>query len=183
MIVGNPDAFSIMVDVVDAWNNDKAFNNGLLFMGIDGRLFMTEITTATLNVELPKLIESLKNPKENEYIFQMEKKEAFVHIYNLTNPSDWDLDRDYSYTITPNEFEDHNCLVFMVRNGEKIRILAASELVYDKEESTHNLKNIDVAETYILKEELEEVIEKLSEYEKMISMNLSERVFPERTNV
>lgn len=98
----------------------------------------------------------------------MEKKETFVYIYNLTYPDDWDMDNDYSYTITPFEFEDNNCFVFMVSNGERIRILAASELQYIKEEATHNLQDIDVAETYILKEELEKIIEKLSLFKMQI---------------
>lgn len=66
-----------MVDVVDEWNMDNTFNNGLLFMGIDGKLFLLEITTSTLNCELFRLIENLKNPQKNENIFQMEKKLEF----------------------------------------------------------------------------------------------------------
>lgn len=168
MVIGNPYKFSIMVDVVDEWNMDKTFNNGLLFMGIDGKLIMPEISTSTLNCELFQLIDNLKNPQINENVFQMEKKEAFTYIYNLTYPTDLNTDNDYSYTITPNEFEDNNSFVFMVSNGEKIRILAASELQYIKEEGTHNLQDIDVAETYILKDELEKIIEKLSKFERMI---------------
>lgn len=81
MVVGNPDIFSIMFDVVDEWNNDTTF-------------------------------------------------------------------------IT-------DCYVFMVSNGDKIRILAASELQYIKEESTHNLQDINIAETYLSKEEFESMVEKL----------------------
>lgn len=168
MVVGNPDIFSIMFDVVDEWNYDKSFNNGLLFMSIDGKIFLSELTTATLNVELPQLIENLKSPAENKEIFYMEKKEAFTHIYGLTFPSDWDMNNDYSYDITPNEFGDRDCYVFMVSNEDKIRILAASELQYIKEESTHNLQDINVAETYLSKEELEGMVEKLSMFVQQI---------------
>lgn len=141
MVIGDPYIFSIIIEVVDEWNRNKIFNNGLLFMSIDGILFLPKITTTTLNAELFRLIEMFKSPKINAEIFQMEKKEAFVYIYNLTFPSDWNLDNDYSYTITPHEFEDNNCLIFMVSNGERIRILAAAELQYIKEESTHNLQD------------------------------------------
>lgn len=161
MIVGNPDVFSIMFDVVDEWNYDTTFNNGLLFMSIDGKIFLSELTTATLNLELPQLIENLKNPSENKEIFHMEKNEAFTHIYGLTFPSDWDVSNDYSYDITPNEFGDHDCCVFMVSSEDKIRILAASKLQYIKEESTHDLQDINVAETYISNEELEKMVGKL----------------------
>ena len=171
MVVGNPDIFSVMFDVVDEWNNDTTFNNGLLFMSIDGKIFLNELTTATLNVELPQLIENLKNPAENKEVFHMEKKEAFTYIYGLTFPSDWDTDNDYRYDITPNEFGDRNCYVFMVSSEDKIRILAASGLQYIKEESTHNLQNINVTETYFSKEGLERMVEKLSMFEQQIREN------------
>ena len=171
MVVGNPDVFSIMFDVVDEWNNDTTFNNGLLFMSIDGKIFLSELATATLNVELPQLIENLKSPTENKEIFHMEKKEAFTYIYGLTFPSDWDMDNDYSFDITPNEFGDCNCYVFIVSSEDKIRILAASELQYIKEESTHNLQDINVTEAYFSKEELERMVEKLSMFEQQIREN------------
>lgn len=59
----------------------------------------------------------------------------------------------------------------MVSNGERISILTASELQYIKEESTHNLQDIDVVETYILKEELEIIIEKINLFEMQIQKN------------
>ena len=121
MVIGNPYKFSIMVDVVDEWNMDNTFNNGLLFMGIDGRLFLSKITNTALNAELFQLIKNLKRSKKNEEIFKMEKEQAFVYIYNLTYPTDWNTDNDYTYTITPYEFEDNNSFVFMVSNGERIR--------------------------------------------------------------
>lgn len=179
MVVGNPDDFSIMFDVVDEWNSDTTFNNGLLFMSIDGKIFLSELTTATLNVELPQLIKNLKNPAENKEIFHMEKKEAFTYIYGLTFPSDWDMDNDYSYDITPNEFGDRDCFVFMVSNGDIIRILAASELQYIEEESTHNLQDINVAETYISKEELERMVEKLGVLEQQMRENKWDERVPE----
>lgn len=98
----------------------------------------------------------------------MEKNEAFTYIYGLTFPSDWDVDNDYSYDITPNELGDHNCCIFIVSSGDKIRILAASKLQYIKEESTHNLQDINVAEAYISKEELARMVEKLNVFEQQM---------------
>lgn len=165
MVIGDPYIFSIMIDVVDKWNVDRTFNNGLLFMSINGSLISSKITTTTLNAEVFQLIQTLKNPMVNEDIFHMEKKEAFISIYKLTFPNEYDVDNDYSYDITPHEFSDNNCFVFMVSDGEKIRILAASELQYIKEESTHNLQDLNVIETYISYEELEEIIERLSMFQ------------------
>ena len=56
----------------------------------------------------------------------------------------------------------------MVSSGDKIRILAASKLQYIKEESTHNLQDINVAEAYISKEELARMVEKLNVFEQQM---------------
>ena len=53
MIIGNPYTFSIIIDIVDEWNIDKSFNNGLLFIGVNGVLIPDKILNATLNVEIP----------------------------------------------------------------------------------------------------------------------------------
>ena len=62
MIIGNPYTFSIIIDIVDEWNIDKSFNNGLLFIGVNGVLIPDKILNATLNVEIPVLIKKLENP-------------------------------------------------------------------------------------------------------------------------
>ena len=61
MIIGNPYTFSIIIDIVDEWNIDKSFNNGLLFIGVNGVLIPDKILNATLNVEIPVLIKKLEN--------------------------------------------------------------------------------------------------------------------------
>jgi len=43
MIIGNPYTFSIIIDIVDEWNIDKSFNNGLLFIGVNGVLIPDKI--------------------------------------------------------------------------------------------------------------------------------------------
>lgn len=58
MIIGNPYTFSIIIDIVDEWNIDKSFNNGLLFIGVNGVLIPDKILNATLNVEIPVLIKN-----------------------------------------------------------------------------------------------------------------------------
>ena len=88
--------------------------------------------------------------------------EAFIKIYNLRFPEDWDVDEDCRFDISPEVFSDNNCLIFAVSNGSMIRILATSNLEYIKPESRYNLKNIEVSETYITIEEWNEIFMKLT---------------------
>lgn len=164
MIVGEPSLFSIFVDVVKEWNCDNSFNNGLLFVNINETIFPNKVIEATLNTELCELIQNFENVKENIDIFLMEKDKAFEYIYKLTFPDDYDVDNDYSYNVTPFVLWDNNYFVFMVRNGNEIRILA-SELQYIIEESVHNLQELKVEETYISVEKLQDMIEKLKSFQ------------------
>lgn len=164
MIIGNPDVFSIIIDIVDEWNIDKSFNNGLLFMAINGVLIPNKILSATLNTEVFSLIKKLENPVENTDIFSMEKNDAFICIYRQLF-SDGYSDVNYGYDITPWEFSDNGYFVFMVSNGKYIRILSAG-LQYIMEESVYNLEGIDVKDAYISNEELKNIIEKLRIFEK-----------------
>ena len=166
MIIGNPYTFSIIIDIVDEWNIDKSFNNGLLFMGINGVLIPNKILSVTLNAEVFSLIKKLENPIENINIFSMEKNDAFICICRQIFSDDYsDANSSSSYDITPWEFADNDYFVFMVSNGKHVRILSA-ELQYVMEESVYNLEGIDVIDTYISSEELKKIIEKLRLFEK-----------------
>lgn len=164
MIIGNPYVFAITVDTVNAWNDDESFNNGLLFVDINGIRFPKNIISATLNTELYELVQKLENVKENKSIYKMKKEEAFIWIYRTTFPENYDIDNNYSYNLTPFVLEDNNCFVFMVGNGKEIRFLA-SELKYIVEESVHNLEGLEVVETYISVEKLQEMVKELKLYQ------------------
>lgn len=96
----------------------------------------------------------------NDTIFAMDKDRAFTTIYKLTFPDDYDDDYNCDYDVTPFNFADNSCFVFMIANNDKIRILS-SKLEYIVAESHHNLKNIKVMETYITSLELEQIVVKL----------------------
>ncbi len=167
MIIGDPDIFAIVADVVESWNSDKSFNNGLLFLSINGVFFPKEIIDSTLNTEVYELIKNLENIKENINLFQMSKEEAFVYIYKLIFPEDYNVDSDYSYNITPFVLWDNSYYVFMVSKDGENRILA-SKLQYLKEECVHNLQELEVIETYISAEKLQEMLEKLKLFQMQI---------------
>lgn len=164
MIVGSPDNFAIILDIVGAWNNDNSFNNGLLCMGINGELFPSTILASTLNTELFRLIKVLDKTVKNEVIYQMEKEKAFAYIFNITFPDDYEIENNYDYDITPYEFANKNYFVFRVSNGENSRILA-SKVQYLPEKSAYDLKDLDVIEAYISNNEIKRIIEKLQLYQ------------------
>ncbi|MBD5159271.1 MAG: hypothetical protein HDT23_03390, partial [Ruminococcus sp.] len=43
MIIGNPDCFAVIFEVVGSWNADKTFQNGILFLAVNGEIFPKEI--------------------------------------------------------------------------------------------------------------------------------------------
>lgn len=161
MIIGNPDCFAVIVDVVESWNVDKSFQNGILFLAISSEIFPKEIQSATLSYEFAELTESLKNIPVDKEIFGMPKEEAYNELYNLVYPDDLDIDLDYRYMISTPSFYDNNYLVFAVSNGEKVRILAARP-DYCKEESICILEGVEITETFIDVSELNDIIDKLS---------------------
>ena len=164
MIIGDPDLFAICIEVVEEWNYDKSFNNGLLFFYINGVSFPEKMIFATLNTEVHELIKNIENIKEDINVFQMEKEEAFIYIYKLTFPADYSLDNDYSYSMTPFVLWDNSYYVFVVSDGQNIRILA-SKLQYIKEESVHNLKGLEILEIYISAEKMQDMLEKLKVFQ------------------
>ena len=143
MIVGNPDKFAIMVDVVDEWNYDESFNNGIMIFWINSIVFPQELQNITLNSDFIQCYKAIQNIAENNAIFSMDRDSAFKALYKLVYPEDWNIDSDYRFQISPQEFNDHNNFIFAVSDGKEIRILASS-LIYDIEESTYILENIEI---------------------------------------
>lgn len=171
MIIGDPYQFSIFVEVIDKWNSENTWINGVLLFSIDGELFPKQIVTATLNSEILPLKEILMKIKVNKELYDMEKEEAFIEMHNVTYPVS-DVDNDYRYHISPPTLSDYCCVAFAVSNGEKIRFMAA-KLDYIMEESAYDLNNIDISEAFITNDELEEIIlklDKLSTRSALLSM-------------
>lgn len=163
MILGNPDKFAIIMEVVSDWNIDQSFNNGVLIFSIGGKSYPNnEIVNATLDSEIPHLKECIENIGINERLFLLSKEEVFAEIYNLRFPENWNMEPDIQYDITPLSFADNNCLVFAVSNRKQVRILAAADLEYIVADSRYNLDNIEIGETYVSVSEFNEILTKLS---------------------
>ena len=160
MILGNPYKFSVFISTIKEWNIDNEFCNGVLLFCIEGNIFPKKIVTATLKYEIQLLKEKLRNLITNERLYNMQRDKAFAEIYNITFPEDISIDNDYRFDITPESFADENCYVFAVSNGKEVRIMA-TKLNYIVEESRHELSNVDISETFIEIEDLNQIISQL----------------------
>ena len=163
MILGNPYKFSVFISTIKEWNIDNEFCNGVLLFCIEGNIFPKKIVTATLKYEIQLLKEKLRNLIINERLYNMQRDKAFAEIYNITFPEDISIDNDYRFDITPESFADENCYVFAVSNGKEVRNMA-TKLNYIVEESRHELSNIDISETFIEIEDLNQIISQLEIY-------------------
>ena len=163
MILGNPYKFSVFISTIKEWNIDNEFCNGVLLFCIEGNIFHKKIVTATLKYEIQLLKEKLRNLITNESLYNMQRDKAFAEIYNITFPEDISIDNDYRFDITPESFADENCYVFAVSNGKEVRIMA-TKLNYIVEESRHELSNVDISETFIEIEDLNQIISQLEIY-------------------
>lgn len=163
MIIGNPYKFSIFTKTIKEWNIDETFCNGILLFCVDGNIFPKEIVTATLKCEIQPLKEKLMNITINEELYNMQKDKAFTEIYNITFPENTDVYNDYRFDISPPSFSDCDCYVFAISNGKKVRIMAA-KLNYIIKDSRYELNNINVSETFITTDDLNEIISELDIY-------------------
>lgn len=166
MLIGNPYQFAVIVEIVKEWNqyDISPFYNGVLLICIDGKILPKRIGTATLGVDIPHFERTLSNIATHDDLFYMDKEKAFVEVYKTTFPNWKDIelgvDEDYRYYVSPQSLSDSDCIMFAVGNGEQVRIMAA-QLKYIREESTHDLNNMDISETFITNDELKKMISEL----------------------
>lgn len=157
MIIGDPYKFAILSGVINEWNIDDTFCNGVLLFCVNGDIFPKEVVTATLRCEIEYLKQKLRNLTTDKRLYILPPQQAFAEIYGITFPEDMDSDNGDCFDITPASLSDHNCFVFAVCDGVNIRILA-SELAYERENSRHRLENIIISETFLTVSELREII-------------------------
>ena len=157
MIIGDPYKFAILSGVINEWNMDDTFCNGVLLFCVNGDIYPKEVVTATLRCEIEYLKQKLKKLMTDKRLYAMPSQQAFAEIYGITFPEDMDSDNGDCFDITPASLSDHNCFVFAVCDGVNIRILA-SELAYERENSRHRLENIIISETFLTVGELREII-------------------------
>ena len=132
MIIGDPYKFAILSGVINEWNMDDTFCNGVLLFCVNGDIYPKEVVTATLRCEIEYLKQKLRNITTDKRLYILPPQQAFAEIYGITFPEDMDSDNEDCFDITPASLSDHNCFVFAVCNGVNVRVLA-SELAYEME--------------------------------------------------
>lgn len=159
MIVGNPFSFSIGWEVIDEWNIDDTFLNGVLYFSISEMIFPQTIISSTLKSELPKLKSSLINIKTDKEIFSLSKQVAFKKMYDITYP-EGDNDNMFYHMVTPQSLIDNDYFLFAVKMDNKTRFLS-SHLEYIVEKRAYSFENIDIAEAIIDDAQLVRIIQAL----------------------
>lgn len=160
MVLGNPDKFAVLTEIIKEWNIDDTFWNGLLLFWVNGVLYPKETITESLRREVLILKEHLAKLAADKYLYRLPALQAFIEIYNITFPEDDRLDNDYRFIISPDLMSDNGYFIFAVRNGAGIRILA-SRLNYETCNSRYNLQDITINETFITDSELDIIIKGL----------------------
>lgn len=130
MIIGDPYEFAILSGVINEWNIDNTFCNGVLLFCVNGDIYPKEVVTATLRCEIEYLKQKLRSLTIDKRLYALPPQQAFAEIYGITFPEDTDSDNEDCFDITPASLSDHNCFVFTVCNGVNVRVLA-SELAYE----------------------------------------------------
>lgn len=160
MILGDPFEFAVIAQKVKDWNINDTHCYGTLLFCIDGEIFPKKINNTNIKFELSAPEETLKNLVVNDELYNMPKYEAFCKICDLVYPEE--IDNDYRFRLSPEIFIDVNCEVFIVSNGNHVRIMAASDLIYNKEESRYELKDISISEIYITLDEFKKILSQFS---------------------
>lgn len=163
MIIGDPYKFAILSGVINEWNMDNTFCNGVLLFCVNGDIYPKEVVTATLRCEIEYLKQKLKKLMTDKRLYAMPSQQAFAEIYGITFPEDIDSDNEDCFDITPASLSDHNCFVFAVCDGVNVRVLA-SELAYEMENGRHKLQDNVVSETFVSVSEMKEIISGLENF-------------------
>ena len=170
MVIGNPNKFSIIVDVIPEWSSD-GFVAGLFYISIGGFLFPDNIVNTTLNGELYSFFKnsssSLLTRPVNVELFGEKKLIAYKKLYSLAFPDFGDddgnfIENNYLYFCDFKELQNHGCYIFSVSDGKNIRILGAKNSNNKLMEPVNLDENIP--EIFMPIAELDDIIFRLKKY-------------------
>lgn len=147
MIIGDPYKFAIIIELVPNWSNNT-FLNGVVLFSINGKILFGDIRTSTLGCDVFEFIDNIKrvenNLPVNTDIYRMEKSSAFIQMFNIAYPSDYDIPNDFTYLISTTQLGDDEYFMFAVADHNKIRILGGSL-------DTYSMKCNEIIEVFISK--------------------------------
>ncbi|MDM1408404.1 Imm42 family immunity protein [Myroides sp. DF42-4-2] len=126
MVIGDPNKFAIIIDMVPEWNITKSFKMGVFLYVLKANIFPKEIDTVTLSSDLYYFFErtpsALLNIPKDEKLFQMELYEAYKFMLD-TFCSASSTKNNKNFCFTSLSIRDYNYEFFAVSNGVDIRIL------------------------------------------------------------
>lgn len=167
MLIGNPDKFAFLLEVVPEWSTDR-FANGLFFIFLNGVQYPSELRTATINVDLYSLLSedsSFIRPQDDDDLFFLNASTLLSYLWKLTFPAE--CDNDYRFLVPLNELSDAGLAMFVVSSGEKVRLLLG------KDEGTETVTFID--ETVIEQTEYRGILQQLHHYCQKLNGEVSNR--------
>ena len=107
MIIGDPYKFAILSGIINEWNMDDTFGNGVLLFCVNGDIYPKEVVTATLRCEIEYLKLKLRSLTIDKRLYALPPQQAFAEIYDITFPEDIDNDNEDCFDITPASLSDH----------------------------------------------------------------------------
>jgi len=172
MVIGDPNKFAIVIDVVDEWSTN-GFVSGIFYISIDGCLFPKDLLNTTLNSEIYIFFENeisslLTKPVDIE-LFEEDKLTVYKRLLDITFPEISDdvesfPENNYLYSCGFNEIENAGCYLFSVSNGEQVRILGAEVVKDGTVNRDGSVCELSVCEVFISIAELDSIIQKFRRY-------------------
>ena len=164
-VFGDPNNFALIVASVRLWNEEPGAGNGIFHFVVDGRVFPRRARVSALSADIGSLSSgnALVDFPENSKLHGLGADEAFRFLLNGMLPYMLmdedeipdDFQTDYTYQASTENLEDENCFAFAVREGHRVRILAA-EIEQDCSDLGRRL--VDVSEAWIDMEEVTRII-------------------------
>lgn len=171
MVIGDPYKMAFILERMTVWEADgDSFRNGIMFLSIEGEVFPKEVRTTTFLSELPDILSLRPLPPSafmdtvtDKGLYNMPSDKLLAYLEDITFPDDLDTDNDYRFLVPFTEIGDSGFEVFMVSDGENVRVLVGkwSGLPYPDDVVDTRLYDIGhlelSAETVITLDELEKL--------------------------
>lgn len=130
MLAGNPDKFAFVIERVSDWEKDGCVN-GMMYIYINGRAFPRKLHTTKLDADLYYLFDeessAFVHPRVSRKLCSFGEKKAFKCIRKARYPEFYahkeNAEVDYRYDVTLGELESARYRLFVVTDGQKVRLL------------------------------------------------------------
>ncbi len=155
MIIGNPDKFAFLIEIIPEWEDDY-FKNGIMFVSVNGEIYPKEVRTTTFNSELPDILgehSPFINPVSDSELYNHCQPELTKCLADITFPQNIEYDNDYRFLIPFHEINDSGYSFFIISNDRSIKIIV-SKWVNDNiefiDETEISIPNYDKIKSQIL---------------------------------